>query len=350
MRRLAEVANGAKRAASKEEPYPPGAEEKFPKQPISLPGGRSLERRRVSMKKRWDEALRSLARRSQGPFRALAYGVTAAPGGEAELAADLGILLRREGFTEDRERCVEVADPFVGAAQRPLFRSRVLPWIKVGQRPSGPAPNAAQDRRDLESIAAGLAGFLDRMDEPGSGFRLLPEATPPPADAEREVVSMVVVRRFEDLGCDAEGIAAAIEAVLVRGGHLYIVADALDTRTREGRAAAGLAIRLGGIKAARARERSLQDLQRRREGLQVYGPVPFGFTRRGQGLEPIPEQIETVARARELARRGVSLLETALALNRERRTWKDGSPWTWRRVRQVLHNSIYDQSLRERLA
>ena len=57
--------------------------------------------------------------------------------------------------------------------------------------------------------------------------------------------------------------------------------------------------------------------------------------------------METVARARELARRGASLLETALALNREQRCWKDGTPWTWRRVRQVLRNTIYDRSLQE---
>ncbi len=303
------------------------------------------------MKKRWDEALRSLARRSQGPFRALAYGVTASPEGEPELSAELGNLLRREGLADGGEVLSEVADSFIGAAQRPLFKSRLLAWIKTGRRrnpASGSSP--AQDRRDLEALAAGLAGFLDRLDQPEAGFRLLPDPVPASTPAERDACSLVVVRRFEDLGCDAEGIAAAIEAVLVRGSHLYIVGESFDTRTREGRASAALAIRLGGIKAARARERSLEDLRRRRDALQVYGPVPFGFTRRGQGLEPIPEQLETVARARDLARRGASLLETALALNREQRSWKDGTPWTWRRVRQVLQNSIYDRSLREKLA
>lgn len=108
---------------------------------------------------------------------------------------------------------------------------------------------------------------------------------------------------------------------------------------------AAVALRLGGIKADRARERSLRDLHRRREGLQVYGPVPFGFTRLGQGLVPVPGQMETVARARELSRRGCSLLETALTLNREGRTWKDGTAWTWKRVRQVLHNPIYERPL-----
>jgi len=304
------------------------------------------------MMKRWDEALRSLARRSQGPFRALAYGVTATAREEAELTRDLGNLLQGDGFERGGEVVAEVADPFTGATHRPLFKDRVLPWIKSGARSCASTEDSDQARRDLESIAAGLAGFLDRLDENPKGFkpafRLLPESASVSAKAtrsDRDETALVLVRQFEDLGCDAEGIAGAIESILLRGGHLHIVSEALDTRTREGRASAGLAIRLWGIRASRARERSLEELTRRREGLQVYGPVPFGFTREGKGLVPVADQIETVARARELSRRGASLLETALALNHERRAWKDGSPWTWRRVRQVVRNSIYDRPL-----
>ena len=309
------------------------------------------------MGKRWDEALRSLARRSQGPFQALAYGVTGAPEGESELAVDLENLLRGADLRRDADVVAEVADPFTGAAQRPLFKSRVLPWITSTGRSTVPdralASSPEQSRRDLETVAADLAGFLDGLDEgpPASRpfFRLIEDPAPAASKerrAERGVAPIVVVRQFEDLGCDAEGIAGSIEAILTRGGHLFVVSEGLDTRTRDGRASAGLAIRLGRIKADRARERSLKELTRRREELQVYGPVPFGFTRRGQGLIPVPEQMESVARVRELARRGSTLLETALALNREQRCWKDGTPWTWRRVRQVLHNRIYDRSLR----
>ncbi len=308
------------------------------------------------MKKRWDEALRSLARRSQGPFRALAYGVTGTSAAQSELSADLESLLRSAALEPVGDVVAEVADPFTSAVHRPRFKDRVLPWIASGDRSHAPevAPPLASDqaRRDLETIAADLAGYLDRLEERprGAGFRLLPE---PPRSAPKpplEETPIVIVRQFEDLGGDAEGIAAAVEAILIRGAHLHLVSEGLDTRTREGRASAALAIRLGGIKAARARERSLEELSRRREGLQVYGPVPFGFLRRGQGLVPVAEQIETVARARELARRGASLLETALALNRERRVWKDGTPWTWRRVRQVLQNSIYDRAVQGLLA
>src|SRR6185436_6465195 len=141
-------------------------------------------------------------------------------------------------------------------------------------------------------------------------------------------------------------IAAAVEAVVARGGHLEVILEALDTRTREGRAMAAVAMRLGDIKAARARERSLIELDRRRDQLRVYGPVPFGFARQGQGLVPVAEQMETVARLRELARRGLSLFESALMLHREGRLWKDGTAWTGKRVGQILRNPLYDRHLR----
>lgn len=291
------------------------------------------------MKKRWDDALRSLARRSHGPFRLLAYGVTGAADGEAALRSDLESLVKGDASDGVAEVIGEVGDPFTGANQRPLFKTRVLPWMKLAPA----SPSAAGDRRRLEEVATELAGFLDSL---GDGvtvrppFRLLPEARPDPVRTP-----VVLVRQFEDLGGDAEAIAAAMEAIVVRGGHLRIVAEGIDTRTREGRAMAGVAFRLGAIKADRARERSLRDLHRRREGLQVYGPVPFGFTRDGRVLVPVPDQVESVGRARELSRRGLSLLEITLTLNREGRAWKDGTGWTWKRVRQVLQNPIYERPL-----
>ena len=288
------------------------------------------------MKQRWDAALRGLARRSRGPFRTLLYGVTGASEDQATLAAELQELAAGDGSAEV---VAEVADPFIGALQRPLFKSRVLGWIKS---PPTSDRSASDARRALETLSSDLAGFLEDLDS-NSGLRPMPASR----RAERPPAPIVRLRRFEDLGGDAESIAGAVEAILARGGHLGIALEGLDTRTREGRAMAAVTMRLGDLKSARARERSLLELNRRRDELRVYGPIPFGFDRRGEGLVPIPDQMETVTRLRELARRGMSLLESALVLNRERRLWKDGTTWTGKRVGQVLRNPLYDRHLRE---
>lgn len=322
------------------------------------------------MHKRWDEALRSLARRCQSSFRVMAYGVSGSAEGEAELRSDLESMLRSRGLDGSSEIVTDQDNAFSGALQREGFRSRVIPWldsfgrrtISMGNPPaSPPVPDA---RKRLESLASELSGFLDSMEvtpaHPGgivgsstsSLLRSLPpvpETAPRPARRPLSETPLLAVLRLEDLGGDAEGIAASVQRIVTAGAHLIIVSEDLDTRTREGRAIAALILRLGSLKAARAREHSLQELGRRRETLKVYGPVPFGFTCSEGRLIPVKEQMETVARARELARRS-SLFDAALVLNRERRVWKDGTPWTGRRVRQVLKNPIYDRTLRGDIA
>jgi hypothetical protein len=305
------------------------------------------------MNRSWEEALRSLARRAQGPFRVLAYGVTAtseeAPIRKSELAA----LLREEGFDAESGVEVELDASGAGATTRPSFHVRVLAWIESTPPPaSEPRPEqhgipTEEARRRLRELTTDLDSYL------GGG-----DAGPAPAEVGAasgdgpgpKAAPLLLVGRLEDLGSDAEGIGSAVEAILVRGAHLLIPPEALDTRTREGRGRTALAIRLGGIKAAIARERSLKELGRRRHGLEVYGPVPFGFERQGKRLVPVGAQMESVARIRELANRGAAPFEIAMALNGERRTWKDGTFWTGRRVDLVLRNPIHDRLLREDIA
>jgi hypothetical protein len=279
--------------------------------------------------------------------------VTATPEEEPLRKSELAALLREEGFDAESGIEVELDASGAGATTRPSFQARVLDWIESPPRPaSGPRPEkhgipAEEARRRLRALATDFDRFL------AGGA-----SDPAPADAGAassdgpgpKPVPLVLVGRLEDLGSDAEGIGSAAEAILVRGAHLLLPPEALDTRTREGRGRTALAIRLGGIKAAIARERSLKELGRRRHGLEVYGPVPFGFERQGKRLVPVGAQMESVARIRELANRGAAPFEIAMALNGERRTWKDGTFWTGRRVDLVLRNPIHDRLLREDIA
>jgi len=291
--------------------------------------------------------LRSLARRAQGPFRVLAYGVTASPEEEPIRKSELTAVLREEGFEAESAMVVELETSGVGAISRPSFHVRVLDWIESPPRPDHPGISTELARRRLQELATDLDHYLGGGDTSPApvDFGAASAAIPGPNAAP-----LVLVGRLADLGSDAEGIGSSIEAILVRGAHLLIPSEALDTRTREGRGRTALAIRLGGIKAAIARERSLKELGRRRHGLEVYGPVPFGFERQGKRLVPVDLQMESVARIRELSNRGLASFEVALLLNGEQRRWKDGTFWTGRRVDLVLRNPIHDRFRREEIA
>jgi hypothetical protein len=316
------------------------------------------------MKKRWDEALRSLARRPAGPFRSLAYGVTGTPEGVPDRAAELARTLAEHGLEARSITVVEVCDDGSGAAGRPRFQSDVLPWVEGGAgsgRPGGEGeggPGGRDARAELREVATGLAEFLGSFtpdaDEPEATLFAPPSLVAPPegrATGERSPdFPLVLVPRFEDLGADAEAIGASLQALLLRGAHVVLPFEGLDTRTREGRGKAAVALRLGDIKSTLARRRSLAELDQRRSGLEVYGPVPFGFERRGRKLVPLPPALDAVRRARELSARGLTRFDIALALNGEGRTWKDGSGWTGRRVDLVLRNPIYNRAGREEIA
>ena len=79
----------------------------------------------------------------------------------------------------------------------------------------------------------------------------------------------------------------------------------------------------------------------------MYGPVPFGFRREGNALLPIEEELSVVRRIRELSKLGRSPYEVAAILSAEKRHWKDGSLFSWRRVKRIQDNSLYDQALKE---
>lgn len=329
-----------------------------------------------------DQILRALARTQSGPFRVIAYGVTSAPQDKERMEGELALLARTEASDPSPTIVVEVGDLFQAAAERHLFRRDLLgdllapPAVhKKEKGTSEPltgrgAPARARER--LADVTAGLPkilGDVDRVlsgvgpgparaagdDTAASSAPLSQEAAAPPVEEDPrgdnpdpdERVPILVVRRLEDLGSDAEAVAGAVARVMAGGAHVVVHEDGLDTRTREGRALARNTLRLGGLKVDRSRERALVDLERRRESLQVYGPVPFGFTKEGQELRPVPEQLEAVRRIRELARLSQTHVTIAVTLNREKRLWKDGSRWTWRRVAQVLKNPIYNQVLAE---
>lgn len=325
------------------------------------------------MDERMEKSLRALAGTAKGPFRIIAYGLGAEDAGER--TRDLGSLLHEHAPEDESLVIVENADPYTAAVDRARFKTEVLGQFEAAaanerrvKEHAGPLEGRdapARAREKLAALASSLPELLMTVDRKLAGAATpaeaqdavdplaaaAPEPEAPVAAAPRTPRDsdswLLLVRGFEDLGSDAEAVASAAGRVFLAGAHLVIHEDGLDTRTREGRALAHYTLRLGMLKAERSRQRAVQDIARRRAGLRVYGPVPFGFTREGEELRPVPAQIDVVRRIRELARLSQTPVTIAVTLNREKHSWKDGSRWNWRRVSHILKNSIYDKVLAE---
>jgi hypothetical protein len=329
-----------------------------------------------------EKAFRALAGSSAGPFHAVAYGVE----GEVPQGTLRGLraLLKKEDLDPESPQIVEGGDRRRAALERPLFKSEILGRLEAelrkgsqkgrkGKPPPAPlegrgAPGRARER--LSALSAQLPELLGQVDRTLSGLpppaepslsddalegvrppeepvTEAPPAPMPQATDSRDLVFLLLVRRFEDLGSAAEAVSGALKFKIERGAHVVVHDDGLDTRTREGRALARLALRLGDLRAVRARERAIEDLDRKRHSLKVYGPVPYGFTREGEELKPMGPELAAVKRIRELYRLEQTPVTIAVTLNREKHRWKDGSLWTWRRVAQIRKNPLYDRVFSE---
>jgi hypothetical protein len=329
-----------------------------------------------------DASLRALFRSRKGPWRVLGYGALA--GSQVEECE--GRVLREEMEKllpgAEATTVLDREDPYGPSAGRSRFQKEILQAIEQLSRASAgatvsrgcvsqPSPSD-RSRQGLATVMAGWSALLLDVDRAlmGPGRRLearppIGEGTkprgaldpdsssgraetfePPPRSQEKTPrIPLVFVRRFEDLGSDAEAVAEALALILIRRAHLVIPGGPLDTREPEGREGLRLILRVAGLRGNRARERSLEDLERRREQMKVYGPVPYGFVREGPELRPVPELLALTRRILDLGALDRSSVVIASTLNQDGHTWKDGTPWTWRRVHQVLRNPIYTMVL-----
>lgn len=299
--------------------------------------------------------LKALSRTGGQPSFALAYA--AVEGGEDEDAAraELRRLVDTEGLLGP-DPVVENDHVHVSAAKRPGFRGQILSRLENPSRrkstkgeTDSPITGRKTAERAREVLDAGLlegASLLEEVRRESAASEPYATASDPSTDSEpdtgpepRGAVPLVVLRRLSDLGPDAESIAGALSEILRRDGHVLAVADALDTRRREGRFMLRLALELGFRKSEKARALSREKFEERLETLKVYGAIPYGFSveeSRATGiLSPDPLQMETVKEILELLSSGWDAQQVAHRLNAGKRRFRDGTPWTARRIRDV---------------
>lgn len=328
------------------------------------------------MDEKLEAAFRALARAATQPLSVIAYGLVLPPESEKDVRRKLEELLREDFSLDEAAIVVDPDSEHASAKKRTLFKRQVLAQVSLLGKGKGRGDASRltgrgtpeKARENLDSLSAQLPTLLDDVDrtlsarlsekasEEAEGTAEASAEENPPAPlsipessavrrSDKKALPLVLVRRLEDLGGSAESVADALRALLTRGAHVAVPSDEIDTRSREGRLVTRAFLRAGMLKASSARTRSMQDLERRRAQLRVYGPVPYGFTKEGQELREHDDQLAVVKRVRDLARMGQKPLAIAIILNREKRTWKDGSSWTQPRVSQILKNPIYNQVL-----
>lgn len=149
-------------------------------------------------------------------------------------------------------------------------------------------------------------------------------------------VGAVVVARLDRLGRDAAETLSYLRQFAKGSLGLVSVADRIDLSTPQGRAMAQMSAVFAELERALIAQRTADALAELRSRRQVYGAIPFGWSRAGDRLVPDEGEQRILARMKRLRTRGLSYDRIARSLNGSDVPAKRGGIWYAMAVRSTL--------------
>ena len=154
--------------------------------------------------------------------------------------------------------------------------------------------------------------------------------------ARQPDVDTVVVARLDRLGRDAAETLKYLRQFAKGSLGLVSVADRIDLGTPQGRAMAQMSAVFAELERALIAQRTADALGELRSRGQVYGAIPFGWSRAGDRLVRDEAEQHVIARIKRLRTRGLSYARIARSLNGSDVPAKRGGIWHAMAVRSVL--------------
>lgn len=162
------------------------------------------------------------------------------------------------------------------------------------------------------------------------------------AMVDAKEVQVVIVAKLDRLTRSVKDLGELLERFSKRGVSLVSVAESLDTGSAAGRLVLNLLTSVSQWERETAGERTSTALRHKKASHLVYNHTPYGFTREGNALTPLPEEQAVVGRIRLCGANGWSLRRIADALNADGVPTKKRSRWSAKTVRDVLRNSLHE--------
>lgn len=177
---------------------------------------------------------------------------------------------------------------------------------------------------------AGVSGTRALVDRPG-GARIASLLGTRNPDVE-----IVVIVRLDRIGRDAAETLHYLRQFARGSLGLVSLADRVDLGTPQGRAMAQMSAVFAELERALIAQRTADALDELRSRRQVYGAIPFGWSRTGDRLVQHDDEQRTLVRIKRLRARGFSYDRIARSLNGSDTPAKNGGHWHAMSVRSVL--------------
>jgi site-specific DNA recombinase len=225
--------------------------------------------------------------------------------------------------------------------------SRVIGYIRCSTQEQGESGLSldAQRSRIRAWCAATGADLVEVLEDRGvSGTRRLVDRSGGARladllDQRRSAVDAVVVVRLDRLGRDAAETLQLLKRFASGPVGLVSITERLDLTTPQGRAMAGVAAVFAELERSLIGERTSEALRALKGQGRVYGPIPFGFDRRGAQLVPNGQEQKALAYIRDRRDCLFSFASIASMLNDRGIKSKRGGQWHAMSVRSVLLTS-----------
>lgn len=215
-------------------------------------------------------------------------------------------------------RCSTVEQAIDGLSLQ-AQRSRIASWCE------------AMGAEIVEVIEdGGVSGTRPLADRPGgSRIASLIASRNPGVDA-------VIVGRLDRLGRDAAETLLYLRRFAKGSLGLVSVADRIDLSTPQGRAMAQMSAVFSELERELIAQRTADALGELRSRGQVYGALPFGWSREGDRLVRDNNEQRVLARIKRLRGRGLSYERIARSLNASNVPAKRGGRWHAMSIRSTL--------------
>jgi DNA invertase Pin-like site-specific DNA recombinase len=190
-----------------------------------------------------------------------------------------------------------------------------------------------------------LETLHDRATSAGKPFQQRPAAARVRDMVESGVVECIVALKLDRMFRDAVDCLTNVDVWDRHNVALHLLdmgGSAVDSRSAAGRFMLTVLAAAAEMERNRIGERTRDALRLKKGRREVYGPVPYGFTREGVKLLISEPEQEVIAQMRSLRGAGASFHSIADALNRQRIRPKRGRLWYASSVRSVLLNEIHD--------
>lgn len=160
----------------------------------------------------------------------------------------------------------------------------------------------------------------------------------------KKQVSHVIVCKLDRLTRSTKDLLSLVEDIFQKNGvQFHSLSERIDTSSAQGKFFLTIMGAMAEMERGLISERTTEALSFKKNHLQAYSPVPYGYDRNGDELVQNDQEQVTVQKIRKWREKGWSLQKIADRLNTLGVESKNGGQWYGSTINAISRNTIHTE-------